>query len=113
MTDKPMCPTTIRDSRRSALELLRSRQNSTHTHVLAAAPQTTRLKPVSASPSTATPRIRVCVSTQNELLRETLCRVLAKRQHFYVLAQHADGPFDPSWLAKDLTDVLLLVSRER
>jgi len=38
---------------------------------------------------------------------------LAKREHFCVLAQHADGPFDPSWLAKDLTDVLLLVSRER
>jgi DNA-binding NarL/FixJ family response regulator len=38
---------------------------------------------------------------------------LDKREQFCVLAQHADGPFDPTGLAKEPTDVLLLVSRER
>lgn len=108
-----MCPTAIGNARRNALGLERSRQNSAPSRNVTSSSQ---LQPSQAPPPRASPpnsRIRLCVSAQNQLVREALCRILSKRENIQVVAVAPDETFDAARLAKDPFDVLLLVSRER
>jgi DNA-binding NarL/FixJ family response regulator len=63
--------------------------------------------------SAAGSKIRVCISAQNQLVREALRRVLSKLDHVQVVAGPPEGP--PGWIgwAKERVHVAVLFSRDR
>ena len=107
-----MRPAVIENARHHALELERSNQNLPASPKVAAPSQLRPSEATSVIPSASQARIRVCVSAQNQLVREALCRVLSKRENIHVVDSAPDGPFDSTQLAKNPFDVLLLASRE-
>jgi DNA-binding NarL/FixJ family response regulator len=99
--------------RHQPLGLDRSKQSSATSRVVTAHSQQRPSETSAPGLSAPSSRIRVCVSAQNQLVREALCRVLSKRENIHVVAAAPDGPFDAARLAKDPFDILLVVSRER
>lgn len=106
-----MCPTAIPDARRTALGLPRSRQNSVRTDSRAIEFQQPPSQAVSLGPAPRTSRVRIQVWSQNELVREALCRVLGKHAGIHLAGTKPSGSFDAGRLAKDAVDVMVLISR--
>lgn len=105
-----MCPSAIHDSRRTALGLPRPKQNLVRTDnvVLSCPPPLSGM--VSRGASTGSGKIRIQVATQNELVREALCRGLGKCDGIHVVSGQAGSWTDTGRLAKDTVDVLVLIS---
>jgi DNA-binding NarL/FixJ family response regulator len=66
-----------------------------------------------SSALTAIPKIRACVLAENQLVREVLCRSLAKHEKITAVGVPADGVFTAAGIPKKPIDVLVLVSSER
>jgi DNA-binding NarL/FixJ family response regulator len=61
--------------------------------------------------SRADGRMRVCVATENRLLREALSRMLTRRGDIEVVGLDAPSSFEPEGLLQDRPDILLLTTR--
>jgi DNA-binding NarL/FixJ family response regulator len=66
-----------------------------------------------SSALTAVPKIRAFVSAENHLVREVLCRSLAKHEKITPVGGPADGVLTSAGIPKKPIDVLVLVSSER
>src|ERR1700742_1602356 len=108
-----MCPTSIIDSRRNAVGLEGSRKNAGRSHNNVPPNLTAAAQPPPASGSNATPKIRVWVSSQNQLLREALCRVLGKLENLELIDTQPVRSAAATPFEKDQIDVLLMVAGER
>jgi DNA-binding NarL/FixJ family response regulator len=105
-----MCPTAIHDGRRTALGLPRSRQNPSRAGTVAIGLQQSTSAAVSPG-SPGVGRARVQVWTENQLVREALCRVLSKHEGIDFVGTQPGASFDAARLAKDPADVLVFISR--
>src|SRR3984885_9881434 len=66
-----------------------------------------------SSALTAIPKIRACVLAENQLVREVLCRSLAKHEKITAVGGPADGVLTSAGIPKKPIDVFVLVSSER
>jgi DNA-binding NarL/FixJ family response regulator len=108
-----MCPTAIGDARRSALGLSRPRQNSASGNGDVAPSQRTHPDVLPTGSLTPTSKIGVCISAQNQLVREALRRVLSKIEQVRVVAGPFGTPAGASESSKEPTQVAVLFSRDR
>jgi DNA-binding NarL/FixJ family response regulator len=108
-----MCPTAIGDREHGAVGPQRPRVDAARTGKSAVIPDTVLGSGLIPSALTAVPKIRAFVLAENQLVREVLCRSLAKHEKITEVGGPADGVFTSAGIPKKPIDVLVLVSSER
>jgi len=108
-----MCPTAIGNREQGAVGLQRPRVDSARPGKSVVLPDTVLGSGLISSALTAVPKIRACILAENHLVREVLCRSLAKHEKITAVGGPADGVLTSAGIPKKPIDVLVLVSSER
>lgn len=105
-----MCPTAIRDREQGALGPQRPKVDSARHGKSVAIPDTFVGSDWISSALSAVPKIRAGVLAENHLVREVLCRSLAKHERITAVSGLTDRVFTSAGIPQEPTDVLVLVS---